>query len=147
MKDEGTDGPRFEVRSTSDSHFSWLRTRMSAERHAHVLAAHGGVHDRLSASRSCSFFEHFGAMAGVKAAVQPQAPRIMGLTLIAIGSIALVIAVWQYHILVSYLWTEPFRPITPRRRHLTPVYGVSIVMCMVGIFTFFAVYTRLGGSG
>jgi len=146
MKNDGTDGPRFEVRSTSDSHFSWLRTRMSAERTL-MSWLRTAVSMIGFGFTIVQFFEHFGAMAGVKAAVQPQAPRIMGLTLIAIGSIALVIAVWQYHILVSYLWTEPFRPITPQRRHLTPVYGVSIVMSMVGIFTFFAVYTRLGGTG
>ena len=118
----------YEVRPTAESHFSWLRTAVSMIGFGFTIV---------------QFFERFHDMAGVKAAEHPEAPRYLGLMLIAAGTLALVIAVAQYHTLVKYLWTDTFRPITPDRHTLTPTYAASIVLIGIGLFAFFAVAGRM----
>ena len=132
----------YEVRPTSDSHFSWLRTRMSAERTL-MSWLRTAVSMIGFGFTIVQFFERFHEMAGVKAAQHPEAPRYLGLMLIATGTLALVIAVAQYHTLVKYLWSETYRPITPDRHALTPTYAASIVLIGIGLFAFFAVATRM----
>jgi uncharacterized membrane protein YidH (DUF202 family) len=92
---------------------SWLRTAVSMIGFGFTIV---------------QFFERFHEMAEVKAAQLPEAPRYLGLMLIATGTLALVIAVAQYHTLVKYLWSETYRPITPDRHALTPTYAASIVL-------------------
>jgi putative membrane protein len=133
---------RYEVRPTSDSHFSWLRTRMSGERTLMSWL-------RTSVSMIgfgftiVQFFERFHDMAGVKAAAHPQAPRYLGIMLIGGGIVALMVATWQYRTLVNYLWSDTYRAISPGRRFLTPTYTVSIIMICIGMFALLAVATRM----
>ena len=133
---------RYEVHATADSHFSWLRTRMSAERTL-MSWLRTAVSMIGFGFTIVQFFERFHEMAGVKAAHHPEAPRYLGLMLIVTGTLALVIAVAQYHTLVKYLWSETYRPITPDRHALTPTYAASIVLIGIGLFAFFAVATRM----
>src|SRR5678816_802067 len=86
---------RYEVRPTSDSHFSWLRTRMSAERTL-MSWLRTAVSMIGFGFTIVQFFEHFHEMAGVKIAAHPEAPRYLGMMLIGAGTIALLVAVWQY---------------------------------------------------
>ena len=132
----------YEVRPTSDSHFSWLRTRMSAERTL-MSWLRTAVSMIGFGFTIVQFFERFHEMAGVKAAHHPEAPRYLGLMLIVTGTLALVIAVAQYHTLVKYLWSDAYRPIAPDRHALTPNYAASIVLIGIGLFAFFAVATRM----
>src|SRR5262245_9098946 len=87
---------RFEVRVTSDSHFSWIRTRLSLERTlmswvrtATALIGFGFT--------IVQFFERMHNMEGVQPALRPEAPRYLGLALIFSGIVALIISCWQYH--------------------------------------------------
>src|SRR5271154_4224556 len=109
---------RFEVRTTSDSHFGWIRTRMALER---TLMAWVRTSVALIGFgfTIVQFFQRFGGMEGVAPALRPQAPRQMGLALIGTGILALVISLWQYRRLVQYLWSSPFRPIAGL--HSTPM--------------------------
>jgi uncharacterized membrane protein YidH (DUF202 family) len=100
---------RFEVRVTADSHFSWIRTRLSLGRTmmswirtAVALIGFGFA--------IVQFFERLEQMPGVRPAVYPNAPRYLGLALISCGVLALLIAVWQY------LWGHSF----PLGRNVRP---------------------------
>jgi len=132
----------FEVRVTSDSHFSWLRTRMSAERTL-MSWLRTAVSMIGFGFTIVQFFERLAGMEGVKAALRPEMPRYLGLALIAAGTLALVISTWQYHALLTYLWSDTYRPITLDRKGMTPGYAISIIMICIGVVAFISVFTRL----
>jgi putative membrane protein len=134
---------RFVVKPTSDSHFSWLRTRLSVER-----TLMSWVRTAVSligfGFTIVQFFQHLGAMAGVEPARRPEAPRYLGLALIAAGVLALLISVWQYHKVNNYLSSGGFQPLAglEEKPIHTPLYLVSIALIFIGLFAFFAVATR-----
>jgi putative membrane protein len=135
---------RFEVRVTADSHFAWIRTRLSLERTimswlrtAVALIGFGFA--------IVQYLEHLEETPGAHAAYLPHAPRYLGLALIACGILALVISIWQYSWSIRYLWGEPYTPlagVTKEGKH-TPVIAVAIVLILIGLFAFFAVLLRL----
>jgi putative membrane protein len=139
---------RFQVRTTAESHFSWVRTRLSVERTmmswirtAVALIGFGFT--------IVQFFERLQDMENVTAALRPQAPRYLGLALIGSGVIVLLISLWQYARVVRYLWHEPFRELagmfTRRMKPVaeqTPVFTVTIVLLAIGLFAFFSVLFR-----
>ena len=135
---------RFDVRMTSDSHFSWLRTRMSLER-----TLMSWVRTAVSligfGFTIVQFFERFQDMTGVAHALRPQAPRYLGLALIFAGVAALVVAAWEYRQLLRYLWSENYAPLAgiDQNPHRTPIFAVTILVMMIGLFAFFAVLLRL----
>jgi putative membrane protein len=86
---------RFEVRVTADSHFGWLRTRLSVE---------GTMMSWLRTTVSLigfgfaivQFFERLQQIPGVRPAEYPNAPLYLGLALISCGVLALIVSIWQY---------------------------------------------------
>ena len=108
---------------TSDSHFSWLRTRMSLER-----TLMSWVRTAVSligfGFTIVQFFERFSDMQGVQPALRPQSPRLLGLALILSGCGALAISVWQYRTSLRYLWSKQFAPLAGigGEAHQTPLY-------------------------
>jgi putative membrane protein len=90
------------------------------------------------------FFEHLQAIAGVAPALRPQAPRYLGLALIAAGVLALLTSTWQYRQVVHYLWGKEFEPIAGVGDvvRMTPLYAVAIAMIFIGLFAFGAVFIR-----
>ena len=135
---------RFEVRTTSDSHFSWLRTRLSLERTmmswqrtAVALIGFGFA--------IVQYLNHLQQAPGVRPAYLPTAPEYLGLALISCGILALVISLWQYWWSIRYLWGEPYTSIAgvTKEGKQTPVIAVAIVLIGIGLFAFFAVLFRL----
>ena len=135
---------RFEVRATADSHFSWIRTRLSVERTmmswlrtAVALIGFGFA--------IVQYLEHLEETPGARAAYLPHAPRYLGLALIACGILALVISIWQYFWTVRYMWGEPYTPLAglAKEGKQSPVIAVAIVLILIGLFAFFAVLLRL----
>jgi putative membrane protein len=135
---------KFEVRVTSDSHFGWIRTRLSVERTmmswirtAVALIGFGFA--------IVQFFERLQQMPGVRPAAYPNAPRDLGLALISCGVLALLIAVWEYLWIIRYLWGGSFAPIAgPTREGVqTPVVVIAVLLIGIGLFAFFAVLLRL----
>lgn len=135
---------RFQVRATAESHFSWLRTRLSLER------------TLMSWVRTCTaligfgftifqFLHRFNQTPGVAPAAHPGAPWFLGLALIGTGIVGLIIAVWEYRSLVRYLWEKDFKPIAgvDEFAHHTPVVAVSVVLILIGLFAFVAVLLRV----
>ena len=135
---------RFEVRVTADSHFSWIRTRLSLERTimswirtAVALIGFGFA--------IVQYLQHLEQAPGAHEAYLPHAPRYLGLALIACGILALAISLWQYSWAIRYLWGEPYTPLAgvTKEGKQTPVIAVAIVLIGIGLFAFFAVLLRL----
>jgi putative membrane protein len=135
---------RFEVRVTADSHFAWVRTRLSLERTmmswlrtAVALIGFGFA--------IVQYLEHLEETPGAHAAYLPHAPRYLGLALIACGILALVISIWQYFWTVRYMWGEPYTPLAglTKEGKQSPVIAVAVVLILIGLFAFFAVLLRL----
>ena len=132
------------VHATSDSHFSWFRTRLSLERTLMSWA-------RTSVSligfgfTIVQFFERFGDMQGVEAALRPQAPRYVGLTMIAAGILGLIISIIQYRQIMKYLWEAQFAAIAGIRETpgWTPLLAVSVLLALIGVAAFASILFRL----
>jgi putative membrane protein len=131
---------RFSVKVTSDSHFSWVRTRLSLERTmmswlrtATALIGFGFA--------IVQFFDRLQQTPEAHSAYLPNAPIFLGLALIACG----VVAIWEYRWGLHYLREEPFTPIagTAEKPMNTPVLAIGILLSFIGLFAFFAVLVRL----
>jgi putative membrane protein len=140
---------RFDVHITSDSHFSWIRTRLALER---TLMAWVRTSVALIGFgfTIVQFFQRLHEMEGVAPAVRPQAPRQLGLALIGAGVLALLISAWQYRTVVRYLWSPEFRALagidTSAMKPVvsqTPVIAVTIAVTLIGLFAFGAVLFRM----
>jgi putative membrane protein len=139
---------RFEVRATADSHFGWIRTRLSVER---TMMAWQRTATALIGFGFAivQYFNHLKDIPGARAAYLPTAPEYLGLALISCGILALVISLWQYWWTVRYLWGGAFMPIagmgtgaTTEKMH-SPVIVVAVLLIGIGLFAFFAVLFRL----
>ena len=138
------DADRFTVRVTSDSHFGWIRTRLSLERTmmswlrtATALIGFGFA--------IVPYFNHLQQVPGARPAYLPTAPEYLGLALISCGVGALIVAIWQYEYTVRYLWSGSFEAIagmTKEGKH-SPVLVIAMVLICIGGFAFFAVLLRL----
>jgi putative membrane protein len=135
---------RFEVRITADSHFGWIRTRLSLERTmmawlrtATALIGFGFA--------IVQYFNHLQQIPGARPAYLPTAPEYLGLALISCGVLALVISLWQYRWTVRYLWGAPFASIAGMTNEgmQSPVIVIAILLIGIGLFAFFAVLLRL----
>ena len=135
---------RFEVRTTSDSHFSWVRTRLSVERTmmswqrtATALIGFGFA--------IVQYFNHLQQIPGARPAYLPTAPEYLGMALISCCILALVISLWQYFWTLRYMWGEPFTPIAGMKREgmQSPVIAIAILLIGIGVFAFFGVLLRL----
>jgi len=131
-----------EVRTTSDSHFAWIRTRLSLER-TMMSWVRTSVALIGFGFTIVQFFERLHGAEGVAPALRPQAPRYLGLTLIAAGVLVLLVSIWQYRAVVRYLLSKEFEPVAGLEvvRH-TPLYAISIAIIFIGLFAFGAVFLR-----
>ena len=133
---------RFELRTTADSHFSSIRTRLSLERT--ILSWERTAIALLGFGFTIvKFFEYLNSASAVKPALLPNAPRFFGLALIAASVIVLAISIWQYRWSIDYLRTAPFNRIAPDVRMNTPALAVCVALMLVGIATFGAVVARV----
>src|SRR5438309_12121675 len=135
---------RFEVRATADSHFAWVRTRLSVERTmmswqrtAVALIGFGFA--------IVQYLNHLQQTPAARPAYLPTAPEYLGLALISCGVLALLISLWQYFWTLRYLWGGSFSPIAGLTKEgmQSPVIAVAILLIGIGIFAFFAVWFRL----
>src|SRR5262249_836484 len=131
------DHGRFEVRTTADSHFSWIRTRLSLERTlmSWVRTAVALIGFGFTIAQ---FLARLPAISADKAGVFPEAPRYLGLALIGAGVLSLIVSGLQYRWMISYLRTGDFEPIAGVGRSplQTPIYFITIVMILIGVFAF-----------
>jgi len=134
---------RFEVKGDVSSHFAWLRTRLSIER---TLMSWVRTSTALIGFGFTifQFLHRFNQTPGIKPAEHPWTPWVLGLALIGTGIVALAIALWEYRLMVRYLWAKDFRPIAgvDESAHHTPVVAVSVVLILIGMFAFAVVLLR-----
>src|SRR5271169_5562208 len=147
-EDEPSTG-RFAVRTTSDSHFAWLRTRLALERTLMAWVRTGLALIGFGFT-IVQFFQRLNDMQGVAPARRPEAPRDLGLALIFAGVFALFISGWQYRRLVKYLWSDEFKPLAGLdAKDMHPVYSQSpllavlVAVIVIGLFAFFSVLLRM----
>ena len=135
---------RFQVRTTAEAHFAWLRTRMALERTLMSWVRTGTALIGFGFG-IFQFLDKLNQTPGVAPPAHPGAPWFLGLALIGTGIVALAIAVSEYRSLVRYLWEKDFKPIAgvDEFAHHTPVVAVSVVLLLIGIFAFGAVFLRV----
>lgn len=135
---------RFRVRPTAESHFSWIRTRLSLER-----TLMSWIRTAISligfGFTIVQFFERLGTSEKFVPPMLPEAPRYVGLALIATGVLALAISAWQYFSSLRYLRGEPFDRIAvaKSRTVYTPILAVCFALMLIGIAAFLAILTRI----
>lgn len=142
MGDPPREPLHLEVRPTSDSHFGWIRTRLALER-TMMSWVRTSVALIGFGFTIVQFFERLH-VEGAKPALRPEAPRYLGLALIATGILALLISTWQYRAVARYLLSKEYEAIAGMGevvRH-TPLYVIAIVMIFIGLFAFGAVFLR-----
>ena len=124
---------RFEVRVTADSHFAWLRTRLSVERTllSWIRTAVSLIGFGFAIVQ---FFGRMQQFPGVTPARFPDAPRYLGLALILCGILALVVSIWQYRWTLRYLWGGSFAPIAGMTKEgtQTPIVAVAVLLIFIG---------------
>jgi len=140
-----TTGPgRFEVTGRVDTHFSWIRTRMSLERTMMSWLRTGSALIGFGFT-IFQFLENFNRAPDVGAAKYPHSPEVIGLTFIGGGVVALIVAAREYHFTLQYLWNDEFAPVAGMRDKpgTTPVLWVAVLLILAGLFAFVAVLLRL----
>src|SRR5215469_3753727 len=136
-------GERFQVRVTADTHFGWLRTRLSVER-TMMSWLRTAVSLIGFGFAIVQFFDRLHQMPGASPAILPWAPPFLGLGLIGCGIVAVLISLWQYWWTVRYLRSGSFAPVAGLKEGLhTPVIGVALFLAGIGLFAFVAVLVRL----
>lgn len=139
-----TGADRFEVRVTADSHFGWIRTRLSVERTmmAWLRTATALIGFGFAITQ---YLSHLEQAPGSRPAYLPNAPQYLGLALILAGILALLISIWQYQWGLRYLSSGSFAAIAQVKEGgvQTPVLAVAILLVCIGLFAFFAVLFRL----
>ncbi len=132
------------MRVTADTHFGWIRTRLSVERTmmswlrtATALIGFGFA--------IVQYLNHLQQAPAARPAYLPTAPEYLGLALISCGVLALLVSIWQYWWTVRYLWGGSFAPIAGMTKEgmQSPVLAIAILLICIGIFAFFAVLLRL----
>ena len=69
---------------------------------------------------------------------RPQAPRNLGLTLIALGTLALVVAAWQHRSFLNEIGMS-------QKRHIWSIsFVVAIFVVLIGAIAFYGVLLRSG---
>jgi putative membrane protein len=130
-----------------ETHFSWLRTRMSVERTlmSWVRTATALIGFGFTIFQ---FFERFNSMPGVAAPRSPGASRLIALSLIGCGTTALIVAILEYRQMLRYLWSPEFGEIAGirERQSTTPALIVAILLALVGLVALGTVALRTAGG-
>ena len=84
------------------------------------------------------FFQYLPEEIASRNIRRPQAPRNLGLTLIALGTFALVGAAWQHRRFLNQIGAT-------QSRHIYSIsFAVAILVILIGIITFYGVLLRHG---
>jgi putative membrane protein len=134
---------RYDVEPSVSNHFAWVRTQLALQ---NTLMA--GVRTAVSligfGFTVAQFFERVQVKDPLGARIAPDAPRNLGLTLIAAGVVLVAAFLWQFRIATNYMWQDPYRPlagIDGKRMHSMP-YLAAWVVLLIGVAAFLTVLAR-----
>jgi putative membrane protein len=123
--------------------YPWIQSRLALERTllAWVRTAASMIGFGFAIFH---FFEALNASPGVRPPFRPGSSKVLGLSLVGIGTLALALALAQYLLMLRYLDVESFRRAAgiPRFR---PGLIVAVALMAVGAATFWALLARLPG--
>jgi inner membrane protein YidH len=130
----------------TQTHLSWLRTRLSAERTlmswARTATALIGFGFTIG-----KFLSQINKLAGseqLRPPLVPSLPLQLGLTLIAVGFLSLGLACIQYRLLVRYLQSDEFAEISSAEGvpRFSPAFSTCVAITIVGVITFIVLLFR-----
>lgn len=136
-------GSRFDVEPTASNHFAWLNTQMSLQR---TLMA--GLRTGISligfGFTVAQFFERMQGKVPFAEQIRPEAPRNVGLTLIAAGVALIALFLWQFRRMNAYLWDEPYHELAGvhGRRFQSGPYYAGWVVLLIGLAAFVSVFAK-----
>jgi putative membrane protein len=131
---------RFEAEPNVGNHFAWIRTQLALQR---TLMA--SVRTSVSligfGFTVAQFFQRLQGAHGER----PEAPRDLGLVLIAAGVVSLAVFTWQYNRAQHYLLSEEFQAITTGRKRPmhTSSYLIAFTVMLIGVAAFTTVFAKL----
>jgi putative membrane protein len=146
MSDKPASDPpdRFHVDANAQTHFAWLRTRLAAERTmmAYLRTAVSLIGFGFAIFQ---FFYKFQQAPEITDVRFPHAAWYMGLALILCGTLAALLSILQYRWTLSYLWSGGFAAVAGMASEAkqTPLYAISFLLVLIGLFAFFAVLLRV----
>jgi putative membrane protein len=132
------------VKPKTETHFSWMRTRMSVERTlmSWVRTATALIGFGFTIFQ---FFEKMAQMEGVAAARHPRASRLLALSLIGIGTAGLIMALVVYRQTTRYLHGPEFARIVGEGDQglaARPTVYAAALLVVVGVVAFGAILLR-----
>ena len=128
-----------------ESHFSWLRTRLSTERTLMSWVRTGTAMIGFGFT-IFQFFEGLNSDQEVNPAlVDINWSRTVSLALVAVGTLAVFVALREYRITIRYLWSPEFRDIAGvgERPAWTPATMVATLLVLIGIVTLVSLIIRV----
>jgi putative membrane protein len=134
---------RFDVQPTASNHFAWMNTQLAMQR---TLMA--GVRTSVSligfGFTVAQFFERMQGKIPEDMRWRPEAPRNLGLTLIAAGVFLLAMFLWQFRRATKYMWAEPYSQLAgvEGRKVHTGAYAAAWVVLAIGAAAFISVLER-----
>ncbi len=135
---------RFTVDANAQTHFSWLRTRLSAER---TLMSYNRTAIALIGFGFTiyQFLAKLNVSKGVAPPSHVNAPQWLGLILIGTGMIFLAIGLWDYRAFVNYLFKDSFSSVTvgQDKHYHTGTPLAAGLLLVAGAFAFAAVFLRI----
>jgi putative membrane protein len=133
---------RFEAKPSIGDHFSWMRTQMSLQRTL-MSATRTAVSLIGFGFTVAQFFEHLrDKLPESLRNVRPDAPRNLGLLLIAAGVLSLALFTWQFKLASDYMRGNDFAPISIARPMNSPTYMTSLAVFLIGVAAFASVLLR-----
>jgi len=129
--------------SESQSHFAWLRTRMAIERTllscvrtATALIGFGFT--------MFTFFERLNQMPSVLPPRSPGLARTISLTMVAAGTVSLVLALGEYRTLLNYLWSTEFKSVAGigDRPSWSATFVIGVLITLIGLTVFVSLMIR-----
>jgi putative membrane protein len=128
---------RFEAQPNVGNHFAWIRTLLALQRTL-MAAIRTAVSLIGFGFTVAQFFERVRGSITVGASrLGPDAPRNLGLTLIAAGVLSLAVFTWQYRAAVLYLRSDfPEIAVTRASPMRTSVYLIAFIVMLIGVAAF-----------
>lgn len=128
------------------SSFAWIQSRLALERTllAWVRTAASLIGFGFAIYQ---FFEALKIKTAVRPEFRPGASRILGVSLVGIGTLALALALVQYLLMIRYLGGEAALEAAglARMPRFRPALIVAVTLTAVGVITFCAMLIRLPG--